>query len=425
MILIASQRGGAGNLARHLLNDKDNDHVTVHELRGFVADDLHGALAEAHAISKGTRCQQFMFSLSLNPPKDAQGITTQDLIQAADRAEQAVGLTDQPRAIVIHEKDGRLHAHVVWSRIDAEQMKAINLPYFKNRLNALSKELYLEHGWELPEGHKENGWKNPLNFTLAEWQQAKRLGLDPREIKQVFREAWEQSDNLASFRNALEEHGYFLARGDRRGFVAVDVNGEVFSVARQTGEKTKDVNARLGDPERLPSVEEIQKETQKRLSKQLRGFIREDRENKQEELKPLLKERELTLELQKSERTLLQWRQEQRWREETKIRAERVRTGFKGLVDKLTGKAAAIRRENEMEAYRGFVRDRDQREALHSEQRKERGDIQKRIDEVRERHRMERMRMARRIADVLRHTSEMESEPSRRRIRSHEPDLSL
>jgi hypothetical protein len=63
----------------------------------------------------------------------------------------------------------------VWSRIDAEAMKAINLPHFKNRLCALSKELYLEHGWILPEGHRENGWKNPLNFTLAEWQQASLL----------------------------------------------------------------------------------------------------------------------------------------------------------------------------------------------------------------------------------------------------------
>jgi hypothetical protein len=34
----------------------------------------------------------------------------------------------------------------VWSRIDPEQMKALNLPYFKNRLSELSQDLYLEHG---------------------------------------------------------------------------------------------------------------------------------------------------------------------------------------------------------------------------------------------------------------------------------------
>lgn len=260
MILKGSQRGGARQLAVHLLNRLDNDHITMQELRGFVADDLRGALEEAHAISKGTRCRQFMFALSLNPPKNAEaGIDA--LVDAADRAELALGLKDQPRAIIIHEKEGRRHAHVVWSRIDPETMTAINLPHFKNKLTGLSRDLYLEHGWELPEGHRTNGWKNPLNFTLAEWQQAKRLDLDPREIKQVFQTAWAQSDNLMSFRNALEEHGYFLARGDRRALVALDIHGEVFAVPRWADVKTSEVRNRLGDPQALPGVDDVRKDT--------------------------------------------------------------------------------------------------------------------------------------------------------------------
>lgn len=84
--LVGSQRCGAGNLARHLLNDKENDHVTVRELRGFTARDLQGALEEAHAFSLGTNCKQFLFSLSLNPPKDANA-SLDDLTRAADQAE--------------------------------------------------------------------------------------------------------------------------------------------------------------------------------------------------------------------------------------------------------------------------------------------------------------------------------------------------
>ncbi|MFZ5734733.1 MAG: relaxase/mobilization nuclease domain-containing protein, partial [Pseudomonadota bacterium] len=187
MILKASQRGGPRQLAAHLLNLADNDHILVQDVRGFVSRDLTGAMIEAAAIARGTRCRQPVFSLSLNPPKDAHA-SLADLMQAVERAEEALGLSGQPRAIVIHEKEGRRHAHAVWSRIDADQMKAINLPFFKSRLSELSKELYLEHDWPLPEGHRTNGWKNPLNFTLDQWQQAKRSGLDPREIKQVFRE---------------------------------------------------------------------------------------------------------------------------------------------------------------------------------------------------------------------------------------------
>ena len=72
MILKGSQRSGAKQLAGHLLNERDNEHVSLLELRGFVADDLHGALAEAYAVSRGTKCKQFMFSLSLNPPKGVE-----------------------------------------------------------------------------------------------------------------------------------------------------------------------------------------------------------------------------------------------------------------------------------------------------------------------------------------------------------------
>ena len=305
MILVGSQRGGGRALAAHLMNDQDNDHVALDELRGFMAEDLKGALDETRAVSKGTRCRQYMFSLSINPPKEAE-VTRETLRAAADRAEGALGLDEQPRAIVFHEKQGRLHAHVVWSRIDPEQMKAINLPFFKTRLRELSKELYLEHGWALPEGHRTNGWKNPLNFTLAEWQQAKRVDLDPREIKQVFRAAWEASDNLASFKNALQEHGYHLAQGDRRGFVALDVHGEVYSVAKWAGLKAKEVQAKLGQPEALPSVETARDQMRKELSARLRAHIQEDRKQKQAELEPLQREARAMVAAQRSERLRLE-----------------------------------------------------------------------------------------------------------------------
>jgi Relaxase/Mobilisation nuclease domain len=229
VILKGSQRAGAKQLAAHLLNERDNEHVRVHALRGFVAEDLHGAFAEAQAVSKGTQCKQFLFSLSLNPPKN-ETVGEAAFERAADQAERALGLDGQPRAIVFHEKEGRLHAHVVWSRISASTMRAVNLPHFKRKLTALSKELFLEHGWTLPEGLRRDGGKSPLNFTLAEWQQAKRIGRDPREIKDVFRDAWARSDSLKALQSALAERGYFLARGERRGLVALDVSGEVYAL---------------------------------------------------------------------------------------------------------------------------------------------------------------------------------------------------
>ncbi|MBY0382318.1 MAG: relaxase/mobilization nuclease domain-containing protein [Xanthobacteraceae bacterium] len=401
MILKGSQRGGARQLALHLLNDRDNDHVVVQELRGFMAGDLYGALVETQAIAKGTRCRQPVFSLSMSPPKD-EAVNLEALYAAADRAEEALGLSGQPRAMVVHEKNGRRHAHVVWSRIDAEQMKAINLPHFKIRLSNLSKDLYLEHGWELPEGHRTNQWKNPLNFTLAEWQQAKRLDMDPREIKMVFRDAWAQSDNLASFRHALEERGFFLAKGDKRGFVALDIHGEAFAVARWAGVKTKDVTAKLGDAVRLPGVEAVRLDTRKRMSKQLRGYLAKDRAQKQQDMKPLKDAQARMVKGHRMERARLDEGQKKRFEAESTIRAARFRRGLGAVMDVLTGRHFKTRRENEQEAFEGLKRDRAQRETLFAAQMRERVILQKGIDDRAARLRFERMRLARHLVSMLR-----------------------
>ena len=113
MILNANRRGNAKDLARHLLNTRDNDHVELHELRGFVADDLHGAFHESEAIAMGTKCITHLFSLSLSPPAYAD-VPVETFEKAIDRIENSLGLSDQPRAIVFHEKEGRRHAHAVW-----------------------------------------------------------------------------------------------------------------------------------------------------------------------------------------------------------------------------------------------------------------------------------------------------------------------
>lgn len=88
-------------------------------------------------------------------------------------------LTDQPRTVVFHEKQGREHAHVIWSRIDTEQMKAIELSFSKPKLREISRELHREFSLEMPKGLKpEKHWykqADPLNYNQATWQQAKQL----------------------------------------------------------------------------------------------------------------------------------------------------------------------------------------------------------------------------------------------------------
>lgn len=401
MILKGSQRAGAKQLASHLLNHRDNDHVTVLGLRGFIADDLHGALHEAYAISQGTQCKQFLFSLSLNPPKDAD-VGEEAFERAADEAERRLGLDGQPRAIILHEKEGRRHAHVVWSRIDSAEMRAINMAHFKVKLNSLAKELYLEHGWDLPDGMRRLGGKSPLNFTLEEWQQSKRLGLDPREIKDAFQSAFRQSDNLKALSNALEERGYFLARGDRRGFVALDVNGDVFNVPKYLGLKTAEFRKKMGDGQELPSVSMVAAELKQRVTAKLKSYAAEVRDAHTAERRPLDARRsELTAE-HRAQRARLAERQTERQQEEAAARARRLRTGLMGLVDRVTGKATSIRQQNQAEAWEASRRDMRQRDQLVFDQMAERQRLQERLDRMRLRHVRERRDLNRELIARLR-----------------------
>lgn len=367
MILKASQRAGGMQLARHLMNTIDNDHVTVHEMRGFISDNLHGAFKEAHAISRGTKCQQFLFSISLNPP-EKEKVPAEVFESAVKQIERKLGLANQPRALVFHEKEGRRHAHCVWSRIDIESMTAINLPHFKMKLKDISRSLYLEHGWKMPQGLMNSAERNPLNFTREEWQQAKKIKCDPKMIKQTFQECWAVSDSRQAFAQVLEERGYYLAKGDRRGFVAVDWQGEVYAISRWVGIKTKEVKARLGSPDALPSVEETKARIETLLTDKFRQFADQQKAKHEAALQTLDKKRKVIVMAQRKERSELKRIHENRWEIEAKARTARLPKGIKAIWSFMTGKYQEIKRRNEAETQTCKQRDRQEVQALIEQQ---------------------------------------------------------
>lgn len=392
MILKAKERGDGPQLARYLLAMRDNDHVELHEVRGFVSDGLPGAFGEADAIAKGTRCKNYLFSISLNPPNGAE-VGTEAFERAIAQVEQKIGLENQPRAIVFHEKDGRRHAHVIWSRIDSQRMRAINLPHYKAKLRDVSRSLYLEHGWDLPRGLQDRSLRDPLNFTREEWQQAKRAGLDPRELKAVFAHCWKQSDNRASFERALKERGFWLAKGDRRGFVAVDYRGEVYSLSRYAGVKTKDLEARLGDQKQLLSVDEVKAEIAGNMTRKLEALIKDaERQARQRGAVLAFRKSEMAARHQDA-RQRLGIAHEQRWQAETRQRAQRLPKGFSGIWHRLTGQYSRIRAQNELEALDAYRRDRAEKDALIFKQIEERQALQRDIQGQRAMARQELLRL--------------------------------
>lgn len=381
MILKGSQRGGAANLARHLLRADENEHVELHELSGFVAEDLPGALQEIYAVSRGTRCDQYMFSVSLNPP-ERESVPVEYFEKAISDIENDLGLSGQPRAIVFHEKEGRRHAHCVWSRIDAEEMKAINLPFYKNKLREVSRQLYFQYGWTMPQGMLDAKNRDPLNYTLAQWQQAKRMGDDPKILQSLFQNCWAASDNKKSFEQALQGQGLYLAKGDRRGYVAVDYRGEVYSLSRWVKVKTKDLKQRLGDPEALPSTVKVKAHIAQRMNEKLRGYIEQAQGKLKQQVGPFIQKKKSLQHQHRNERSRLQYKQEERWQAESITRAQRLPKGFKGIWFRITGRYNKIQEQNERETETCRLRDRDEKQSLIERQLAQRQKLQEEIRPV-------------------------------------------
>ena len=397
MILDGNKRGSMMEMARHLMNGDENDHVEVHEVRGFVADDVLGAMKEVEALCRGTKARQGLFSVSLSPPPN-ENVRIEVFEAAIARIEERNGLADQPRVVVFHEKNGRRHCHAVWSRIDAETMTAIPQPFFKMKLREISREMYLENGWRMPRGLVNSSERDLRNFSLDQWQQAKRIGRDAKELRQIMQECLAMSDTAKSFAKALEERGLYLAKGDRRGHVAVTYEGEVLSIARYTGKKAKEVEARLGPSDTLRTVEETKVYIASTIVPKLQ-HLRDDADAaKTRVMAKLDSERANMKQSHKDERKRLEAGLAKRQLAEDHIRTSRFRTGMKGAFDRLSGRHSRVRKQNEMEAWMALQRDREQRHALIAAQLAERRELQRRIDDLRQRH-------AERVAELHRDIS--------------------
>lgn len=407
MILVGNSRGGAKNLADHLMKP-ENDHVTVHELRGFASDNLHGALNESYAISRGTKCQKFLFSLSLNPPPQEQ-VSTESFEAAIDKVEDRLGLSGQPRAIVFHEKEGRRHAHAVWSRIDADTMTARNMSYDRMKMQDVARELYREHGWRMPAGLADRSKSDPRNYTLADWQQAKRNDKHPHEITDAISDSWSISDSIGTFSHALKERGLYLARGDRRGFVAVDTDGEVHSIARKAGVKTKKVKERLGDPNDLPSVEQSKDEMAKNMGDMLSRLYNDQAAQALAIKERYERDKARIIEQQRSERQQLDNEQLQRQLREQAERQLRFRNGILGLWDRITGQHKRLTEQNRLATEAALNRDRQERDKIIFEQLEQRRSFQ--------------MDAQTRHSDIKRQASELKQDKERfMAMRTAEPE---
>ena len=272
MIPKSSQRGGGQQLATHLMNSFDNDRVEIVEVRGAVANDLHGAFAEWYAQSKATKCRKYLYHLMINPDHRQGPFKREHYDDYIRRVEKKLRLGGQPCAIVFHVKKGREHCHVVWSRIDVDKGKAVHIDNDHQKLRSITQEFARDYRLTLPPGMENDRGTARFAFraaaeNLTEKQQQERSGISKQERRELVTKAWTDSTDAMGFVRNLESSGFLLARGDKRAYVIIDLAGEIHSLSRQiTGVKAKELKTRLSslDIEKLPSAAAAQDYAQKK-----------------------------------------------------------------------------------------------------------------------------------------------------------------
>ena len=275
MIIKGGSRSAPSQLGRHLLRADTNERVEILELQSPTGD-LNEALRDWQFLADGTRGTKGLYHANIDPDS-RYGMTPEQWKRAVDVLEEKLGFQGQPRAIVMHEKHGRQHIHVVWQRTDIDTMtlRSDSHNYLKHEEASLALELEFGHE-HVPGKHaKRDREKQPefprAELTHAEWQQAERAAIDPADRKEQITDLFRQCDNGQAFKAALVDEGYILAQGDRRDYVLVDPDGEIHSLGRQIkGIKAKELREFMADIDRetLPTVDQAKTLQQDAAQKQ-------------------------------------------------------------------------------------------------------------------------------------------------------------
>lgn len=262
MIIKGKSRAAPSQLATHLGRADTNERIEILQL------DSAGTPAEAfrdwQTYTLATKGKLGLYHANIDPDAKYE-MTPQQWMRAVEILEEELGLQGQPRAVVMHEKNGREHIHVVWARADMDTMtlRSDSMNYQAHERASLRMEQEFGHE-HVPGKHAKRDRDAQPDFPTAEvnhdeWQQRERGSIDHRERKAQVKGLYEASDTGPAFKAALEDAGYVLARGDRRDFVILDEDAKAHSLGRQLpGVKAKDLRAFMADidPESLPSVKE-------------------------------------------------------------------------------------------------------------------------------------------------------------------------
>ena len=284
MIIKSSQRWGTKQLADHLTNSEENEHIHFSDCRGIFADTVHDALDDMEDLShRSTRCQKHLYHVSISPDRR---MNKKEWAEVWQTYEAEFCLEDRPYIEVTHTKGGRIHKHRVYERV-GDDGRAVPLSYTYQRNEKVARILEYKMGQPLTVGKHNrivmrqllaDGYQEVVDWMESQnahaqtrpvaisnhtdYQQQKRTGMTVQQVKDDLQAAYQMSDNGKTFEAAIAEKGYILARGDRRKIVVLDRCGGIHSPRRRLDVKAAEIRAKWADlsPDHLPKVVEVKQQ---------------------------------------------------------------------------------------------------------------------------------------------------------------------
>lgn len=229
MVIRGNTRGNGKQLAHYLLAKQENELIRILEVNGSLSansKDLHLALQSMQLTSELTKSDKGLYHAQINPAiEESKQMDDAAWLQATDILAKQLGMENQQRAIVLHTKKGRTHAHVVFQRYNVETGKMVKDSFSRLAQDRARKEM------ELVFKHKQTPNRNKHR----------------PELKASLSALWHSTGTGAQFLTAARKNGYIIATGSGRSpYMVVDEFARSYDLTRQLqGVRLKDVRQRL------------------------------------------------------------------------------------------------------------------------------------------------------------------------------------
>jgi len=242
MVIRGGTRGSGRQLANYLLTKAENENIWILDADGqdeMTKSDFSNLLFDMSVTAELTKSKKGLYHAQINPGiEESNLMTNEKWLEATDILAKELGMENQRRAIVLHQKKGRIHAHVVWERYNLEKGKMVSDSF--SRLAQDRARMEMER--------------------ILELQKTPRRSLHRPELKETLTKLWKEAGTGKEFIKAVDKAGYMLAQGTpRHPFMVVDENGRTYDLVRQlNGVRIKEVRERMKGEVLIPEKDAIE-----------------------------------------------------------------------------------------------------------------------------------------------------------------------